>query len=82
MINVSWNPAARAISYKLTVKAVGEPDKTFTSNSASVQLNLPSTKSYEVTVSGVNTGGEGPASDPAFYVPQVPDQVTGVTVSA
>lgn len=82
MLNISWNPAAGAVSYKVTVKSPGDPDHVSTTTNTAAAVNLPATKPYEVTVAGVNAGGEGPASAPVNYVPSPPDQVTGVVVAA
>lgn len=80
-LTISWAPAARATTYKLTLKSQGDPDTVMNVTGTATLVNVPSSKSYEVTVVGVNAGGEGPASDPTFYTPQVPDKVTGVTIA-
>lgn len=77
---VAWDFVEDAILYKIYLdnKLVGEA-----MNTTYKLTNLKSDTEYEVRVSAVNEGGEGPTSDPVSFTTlplPVPSKVQGVTV--
>jgi len=77
---VAWDSVEDAILYKIYLdnKLVGEA-----MNTTYKLTNLKSDTEYEIRVSAVNEGGEGPSSDPVTFTTlplPVPSKVQGVTV--